>query len=376
MAEPGRKKYSIGDTIRTYDIQAVSNVIWTNTQSESILSTHDGKDGYFYAIYSNPGGNPIIRKISPMGITVWSKSNVANASAIHVESDGTYYIATYYWDGTINYYNQVTWYGYNEYTYSMASESVGRILKFSSSGVLLWESADISGCKAVASDSSGNVYVGHKPMWPQVKSISKLDSNGNVVWDKDLGSGLHVISVSWGEFTSVTTQIRHITINNTDDGIYVSTSYFSGTSQNIDRLNASGDVVWTSWSVTGGWLTWSSRVVIDSNNNAYFSSNYATRGLSPSNVQIFASGSSLEPYDIALSGNMLVHLGRAYDDDTESIYYPLTIFDLAGHKLWQLSSQYRRHLLGATAGNFVVDYPQIGNLGTLQKIGASYLIVA
>lgn len=184
---------------------------------------------------AGPGGGvsqALIVKCDPSGNIIWQRG-LYNAYAGYIIGYG---LST---DPSGNVY--LTGYTFDE-TYGR----VGVVVKYSSSGSLLWQRGIASyETRDVATDSSGNVYVvgatGEYTANSQETFIVKYDANGTVLWQRTIGSPGYTYSLQ---------------INVVGDKIYINGYGIGGSTSGIIAVLPTDGSLTGTYPLAGGQVTY------------------------------------------------------------------------------------------------------------------------
>lgn len=210
-----------------------------------VIQTSDG--GYLFTAssYAFGSGNSWIVKLNPAGVVVWERK-LGSLSIINFlveETSSNEYILAgnesgNTWVGKINTDGQLIW--QKTYIQSLYA-SVQEIHQTSDGGFILIADLGILG--------TGNADT--RDAW-----VAKLDTNGNIQWQKTYGGAL-------GDWPS--------DIHQTEDGGYIFIGGTRSISQNnfdpwVVRLDSTGSIVWEKIYSAGGYAVADDLVEIDENN--------------------------------------------------------------------------------------------------------------
>ncbi|MUG97974.1 hypothetical protein F7734_38970 [Scytonema sp. UIC 10036] len=249
-------------------------------------------------------GNADVQLLDSSGNAITSSTNggTATESISRILNAGTYYIRVYPGNsGASTFYNlsiesDRTWIQQlgtegDDSCYNVATDNVGNVYitgytngelggtnaggvdawvaKYDSNGTLLWTrqmgtGGDEISC-GVATDSAGNVYIagegnisGNTGFEGTGAWLAKYDTFGNSVWTKQLTSGVFAVS-------SVATD--HL------DNVYISggilTSDFEDINAWVAKYNSSGNFIWDAQEGYSGGLDYSNDLTVDGVGNVY-----------------------------------------------------------------------------------------------------------
>jgi hypothetical protein len=247
-------------------LDSSGNVVWTKTiggssyeWANSIIQSSDG--GYVIAGYTESfgeGGDMYVLKLDSVGNVQWTKTigggNDDVAISIIQSSDGGYVVA-----------------GYTEsFKYSQGAGGYDMyVVKLDSSGNVLWTktiggSSDDYASSIIQSSDGGYVIAGSTRSFGAGSDdiyLVKLDSSGNVVWTKTIGGSygdeaMSIIRSSDGGYVVAG----------------YTGSFGSGGDIFVVKLDSSGNVVWAKTIGSGRWDSASS--IIQSSDGGYVVAGY------------------------------------------------------------------------------------------------------
>ncbi|WP_027702276.1 PQQ-binding-like beta-propeller repeat protein [Metaclostridioides mangenotii] len=146
-------------------LDSAGNLIWSYSLTYS-NGIYVDSQGFVYCSSSDGGRGGFIKKLDPEGTLVWEYS-LMYAQGFTVDSNGFVYV---YQSGSTNY---------------------EKILKLDPDGALVWNKSQ-NYVKSILVDN-GYIYVGTTSI---AKSVIKLDSNGDSVWEYSITGGVYDIKYS------------------------------------------------------------------------------------------------------------------------------------------------------------------------------------
>ena len=170
--------------------------IWTVSDvSNATGIAVDPSGNNSYPIYNNAVGTTSVRKLNSSGVQVWAKTDIGGVSSVAVDASGNVYVG--YYNGQVRKLNssggQVwiipaigTSVPYDLAVDSsgnvyVAYNSTGGVIKYNSSGTLVWALTDVVNSHGIAVDSVGNVYVAYYNAVSTI-TIRKLSTAGIEIW--------------------------------------------------------------------------------------------------------------------------------------------------------------------------------------------------
>lgn len=245
-----------------------------------------------FALFSSGSNDAFIEKMSPTGVRIWTKQfgngNSDNAHSVVSDSNGNIYLA-----GTFT--GSVNFGGGN--LNSPVTNSNFFLLKFDPDGTVLWRKA-IPGYSShrpkLTVDNNDNLFItgiffGERDFGnTNIDSddgcgyVAKINnSNGNIVWVRQFGSGTTLIpgtpvpvNVTTSNFVTDTTGNIFVTGCFRGHGRFGNQNFIIENSEPnafIMKINSTGSILWTK-RYTGP--TEGTSLVIDSNNNIYTAGKY------------------------------------------------------------------------------------------------------
>jgi fibronectin type 3 domain-containing protein len=173
------KRFITGSINAYSKISLNGNLIW-NTAGIGSLSIGDAAGDGLGNTYIINGANPgsTIQKLSPAGVTIWSKPNTINGNKVEVGTDNNPVIG-----------------GYTAAGYGVA------LIKYDSNGNVLWQNLDADGpalsllaLAPMKLDGSNAAYIAGSTM--SSMGLCKVNSDGTSAWAATTSSGYPV----WFEF--------------------------------------------------------------------------------------------------------------------------------------------------------------------------------
>ena len=279
--------------------------------------------------YSMSGG---IIKLDSSGNIIWQKKIIiAQIKATAVDGSGNLYITGY--DGMNSF-------GKNDYI----------VIKLDTNGNVIW-SKNIGSYQddmgyAIAVDTSGNVYINGTTVITSGGytnyGVIKLDSNGNILWQKMIGS----LPDADSGFGIVVDSSGNVYVN----GVQASDTY-NGSDYGVIKFDSNGNVLWQK-RIGGYYSDLGFDIALDTNNNVYVCGyqNSDTYGLNDYGVikldtngnllwqkKIGGTGSDMvteNSLTVDGSGNVYVN-GYQLSDTNGSYDFGVVKLDTAGNLLWQ-----------------------------------------